>query len=222
MASKLTIIPGSLHFNQDSIMVNGSHVPIKSQSYSPSNLFVMSTDGVHLPVMGNNSSYNQHTYYAIYDPLIDHMAWYGRTAFYDRQLTFQISEIEGYRVWRRAEFDTWFETECKNVVFAQTQVNTSWTLTFVDLEDYEAFRIWWFAPRGSKMEVMYPFDTKNERIECDAFVQEIKEWCTERLDSKYAVNTFHEYLTAEFESENEALMFKLAWNDRARVKPIIQ
>jgi hypothetical protein len=220
MASKLTIIPGALGFTHDTISTNSTVVVTKT--YSNPYLYVVSDDGRQLTVMGQPEQYNQHTFQIAYDPLKDHMAWYGISKFHDRQISIQIEEIEQQRFWRRSEFDDWFETECTHTVFAQAIYADMWTLTFVDLADLEAFKKWWFEPRGVTLQVIYPFDYRNNQKECHDIVGEIKIWCHSLVTSLFDVHSYSDYVRVEFEDENEALMFKLAWSNRATITTVIQ
>jgi hypothetical protein len=184
-------------------------------------LFVMH-DGMPLQVQSSRSQYDQHTYFAAYNPLVDYMAWYGIRTFDGRQMTIHIYDIEGVRAWRRSEFDSWFETECHHPVFAQSDFGGLWTLTFVDLKDQEAFSTWWYEPRGFKLLLTYPFDYRTQQPECLDFLGEIKTWCQAQLASLSCTTAHDERIYVEFEDENEAMMFKLAWGSRTSVQLVKQ
>jgi hypothetical protein len=219
MNSKLQIIPGTIYFTENMIQANGVVVTTNSPNSNP-HLFVL-VDGQPLPVLGNSAAYPHH-YSVSYDPLRDHMAWNDITAFHDRQISINKNEITNARVWRRSEFDEWFVTSCKNTVFAQSTIQDNWTLTFVDIEDYHAFLIWWLEPRGYKFKVTYPFDYRTEYDECVNFTAEIQAWFNERVHWLYTLNGYSDGVTIEFESELEAMVFKLAWSDRSTILVVKQ
>lgn len=217
MQSKLQIIPHAIHFSQETISSGSQSVRTVSSynTVSPASVYI---DGVMHPVIQNNFS-TPHQYDIVYNPLDGYLAWHGvpPSDRYSRQTTITINEITSYRVWDRQEFDDWFVTECKQQVFAQQFFGQdSWCLTFVSIDDLTAFRAWWFEPRGVSFRARRDYSMDHD--EWKALIAEVYEWIDNAASARSSKNNGTDLLTVEFESENDAIMFKLAWSERLQIK----
>jgi hypothetical protein len=216
--TKLRVIPAQIIATQDNIS-SSNGVTMTSSSTGNPYMFVVDNTGVQLPVVQNNSYPHQWSF--VYDPLRENMEWYGLDGYYDRQFVIMFSEILHRRVWRRKEFDDWFENECKETVFVQKQHQDMWLLTFINLDDLNSFKAWWLKERGQKFSMRNPFDRTYEKAEYHAFEQEVSSWFKDNCQSRYSLYCGYETITVEFEDDNEAVLLKLTWGDRCKISKMV-
>jgi hypothetical protein len=213
--TKLRVIPAQIVATQDNISSSNGVTITASSSTSNPYMFVVDNNGGHLPVVQNNSYPYQWSF--VYDPLKENMEWYGFDGYYDRQFVIMLSEILSRRVWRRKEFDDWFENECKDTVFVQKQHQDLWLLTFINLDDLNNFKTWWLQERGPKFGMLNPFDRTSNKAEHGEFENEVKTWCKDNCQSRYSLYCGYHMINVEFEDENEAVLLKLTWSERCKI-----
>lgn len=209
-----------MFFTHESISTAGRFSQTKPPN--PQHQFVH-IDGQFHQVQGNGVTY-PHTYALYYDPLEDYLAWHGIASNerHSRQVSIHLTEIEGRRVWTRAQFDDWFVSECKNTVYVQRVTDVAWTLTFVDIVDQMKFHKWWFESRSNQRFAIKPLDRMTTEGQ-QAWAQtraEMIEWFKETIHGNHRINAYNDLVNVEFEEDSEALLFKLKWMDHTRIDMI--
>jgi hypothetical protein len=208
MQSKLHIVPGLMSMSSNSITTPNCTTITGSTAASCSPAFVY-INGMSHPVQGGQEPT---PYYTSYDPMLDIKAWYGRPNHECFNFTFR--DLKERIVWDLEEFYNWFDKNCEYPAFAQRVYDDSWRLFFSRMEDEIEFLEWWAQPRGVFITVPYPDEwTLNNWERRNNYGYNVTAWCRDNVSGHFKVFALNAAVSIEFESEAEAVMMKLAWND---------
>jgi hypothetical protein len=222
MQSKLQFISGPITYSHTGVNtpqgVGITSYGTGAGSYGTVQQHVMINNNIY-PVLPSQPTPPQPTPYMVtYDPMEDIRAWYCVTNLFEHQVDISISNIINNVVWEREEFDTWFDTHCRDKVYVQRTYADGWRLFFVSRDDWFDFTTWHNRVRGLRWTIALNKFTDETLFnvswqERNKHEQLADRWLKENAIGKFKVMRSNNDVQVEFQNEQDAVMMKLAWSD---------
>ena len=154
-----------------------------------------------------HSSYNPMFFY---DPMMDHMEWYGGYAGKQWIYTSVDLDILENKFTSLYDLSRHLEERAQDLILVQRQSYKNWQMNFRSKDDHQLFEE--FMVKNTPIHIrLLSWPEHIQRHNWPEIVREAEEWCKETLKCKYKLHHSFHALQGFFQDEGDAAMFKLKW-----------